>query len=187
MRVKFASKVCVCHRRSTSGPWQRVLLRSHARSLALWQAFADWSDDREFYVVDGAVRKCPQPSLVWTARPQGDGDGHAATSSTSAATDNTALASALARAHEDGDGASNRSCTPFGGRIKPHSLRLPGVQRPHGEPRLVSIHAECSRWVEQKYARLGSSDLSAGSHGLCLILLTVSDPPAPWDSALTAL
>ena len=32
-----------------------------------------------------------------------------------------------------------------------HALELPGVQRPHGEARPVSIHAECSRWVEEKY------------------------------------
>jgi len=106
------------------------------------KAFADWSDDREFYVVDGAVRKCPAPSLVWT--PSLDGLG-AVGPPTTTATENTGLAAAAIGT------AGNGSCTPFGRRIRPHTLALPGVQRPHGEARSVSIHAECSRWVEEKY------------------------------------
>lgn len=110
------------------------------------KAFADWSDDREFYVVDGAVRKCPQPSLVWTPL------GTASAPSTTTANENSAITAAAARAAAAGGGnVASTSCMPFGPRIKPHSLALPGVQRAHGAARLVSIHSECSRWVEERY------------------------------------
>jgi hypothetical protein len=83
------------------------------------KAFADWSDHSEFYVVDGAVRKCADPAQVW--RPELEG-----------------------RANED-------ACNPFGPRIALHSRALAGVQRPAGTVRPVRVHAECSRWVEQRY------------------------------------
>ena len=89
------------------------------------KAFADWSDDREFYVVDGAVRKCPKPSLVW-------------------------LPKAAAAGGEAPDG--DEACTPFGPRIAPHTLEMRGVQRPlAGSFRPVTVHRECSRWVEERY------------------------------------
>ena len=112
------------------------------------KAFADWSDDREFYVVDGAVRKCPLPSLVWTPRPE---DGDAGAPSTTTANENSAITAAAARAASDGSRVNSSECMPFGPRIQTHSLKLPGVQRPHGDARLVSIHSECSRWVEGRY------------------------------------
>ena len=113
------------------------------------KAFADWSDDREFYVVDGAVRKCSVPSLVWQPRADGSAGAPTHAPSTSTANENSRITTAAARASSSGGG--NVSCTPFGPRIRPHSLRLPGVQRPHGDVRLVAIHTECSRWVEEKY------------------------------------
>ena len=74
-----------------SKSWMRVKFAS--------KAFADWSDDREFYVVDGAVRKCPQPSLVWQPPPaHGYPGGHPPT--------------------------SHGTCSPFGPRIAAHSTRV---------------------------------------------------------------
>lgn len=35
------------------------------------KAFADWSGDRYFYVIDGAVRKCLQPEHVWKPNTTG--------------------------------------------------------------------------------------------------------------------
>ena len=87
------------------------------------KAFADWSDHREFYVVDGAVRKCERASQVWESH-------------------------AIAAKGLSGGGSL---CNPFGPRIALHSTRLQGVQRRVGVPRPVDIHAECSRWVEQRY------------------------------------
>lgn len=89
------------------------------------KAFADWSDDREFYVVDGAVRKCPDPSSVWQPTATGDRAG------------------------------TNGSCNPFGPRVAPPSTRMGGLQRPLGPRRPVSLHAECSRWVEERYRLCG--------------------------------
>jgi len=86
------------------------------------KAFADWSDDKEFYVVDGAVRKCPLPSQVWRPEPQG----------------------AVVPANPE-------RCNPFGPRVRPHSVLMQGVQSPIGELRPITIHADCSRWVEERY------------------------------------
>jgi hypothetical protein len=115
----------------------------HMRVKFASKAFADWSDDSEFYVVDGAVRKCPQPSLTW--QPSADADGVAAARAADAA----------------GGGAV---CAPFGPRIAPHSVKLPGVQRVHGEARRVALHADCSRWVEHRYrlcATLGEDEAAS--------------------------
>ena len=109
------------------------------------KAFADWSDDREFYVVDGAVRKCPRPSLVWSS------SGTQQKAADTEANENTRVLSSSAEALGGGDAANALNCTPFGPRIHQHSIALPGVQRPHGEARPISIHSECSRWVEEKY------------------------------------
>ena len=96
---------------------------AHATNLRVRfasKAFADWSDNREFYVVDGAVRKCARPEQVW----QPDGGG--------------------------GSSGVNGSCFPFSARIARHSLSLPGVQRPSGPTRQVVVHAECSRCVKRR-------------------------------------
>ena len=84
------------------------------------KAFADWSDHREFYIVDGAVRKCKLATQVWEPV-------------------------AVATEGEDG------RCNPFGPRTARQSTALQGVQQPIGQLRAVDIHAECSRWVEQRY------------------------------------
>ena len=73
-------------------------------------------------MVDGAVRKCPLPSQVWRPEPQG------------------AVAS-----------ANPERCNPFGPRVRPHSVLMQGVQSPIGELRPITIHADCSRWVEERY------------------------------------
>jgi hypothetical protein len=79
------------------------------------KAMADWSDDHEFYAVDGALRKCPELG-VW--RP---------------------------------GGGENQRCHPFGPRLAPHSVLLPGVQAPLGPLLPLRRHANCSRWVEERY------------------------------------
>lgn len=84
------------------------------------KAFADWSDHREFYIVDGALRKCKLATQVWEP---------------------------VAVATEGEDGL----CNPFGPRVARHSTALQGVQQPIGQLRAVDIHAECSRWVEERY------------------------------------
>ena len=83
------------------------------------KAFADWSNDLEFYVVDGAVRKCASPDVVWEpfALPKPD---------------------------------APPPCDPFGPRIAAHSEALGAIHRPTGVPLPLQIHAECSRWVEER-------------------------------------
>jgi len=110
------------------------------------KAFADWSDHREFYVVAGAVRKCSQPSQVW--KPD------------------TAPSPLPATARK------TSHCNPFGMRVAQHSTLLPGVQRPMGAPRRIDIHADCSRWVEQRY-RL-CADLTEEEAPLYNVILTNS-------------
>ena len=94
------------------------------------KAFADWSNDPEFYVVDGAVRKCRDPSLVWEPALE------------------------------------SHTCNPFGPRLALHSVRLDGVQRALGAPMPVQIHADCSRWVEERFrlcANLSQEDAPLSS------------------------
>ena len=102
------------------------------------KAFADWSDHREFYVIDGAVRKCRFPSQIW-------GDPYA-------------------------QAGLNSTCNPFGPRVTQHSVLLNGVQRQVGAPRQIEIHAECSRWVEQRYRLCADlSEEEAPSYNIMLI------------------
>ena len=95
-------------------------------------AFADWSDDKEFYVVDGAVRKCPKVGQIWDPRSGSTGNDN-----------------------DDGgrgsDKASEDKCMPFGPRIARHSVSMGGVQHSVGVPRPLALHADCSRWVEERY------------------------------------
>lgn len=96
------------------------------------KAFADWSDDKEFYVVDGAVRKCPKVGQIWDPRSGSTGNDN-----------------------DDGgrgsDKASEDKCMPFGPRIARHSVSMGGVQHSVGVPRPLALHADCSRWVEERY------------------------------------
>ena len=111
---------------SAEGCYSSVVARTDGMRLKFAsKAFADWSNDAEFYVVDGAVRKCPSPSQVW--RPRG---------------------SRPQQAHR---AASDGECFPFGPRVAPHSPLFPGVQRPRGDQLPLVIHNNCSRWVESRY------------------------------------
>ena len=42
-------------------------------------------------------------------------------------------------------------CDPFGPRVAAHAEALGGVHTPRGAPLPLQIHAECSRWVEERY------------------------------------
>jgi hypothetical protein len=98
------------------------------------KAFADWSDDKEFYVVDGAVRKCPVVGQVWSGEP------------------GTSAGSVRRLAGDGGaSGGGAHACMPFGPRVAAHTVEMPGVQRPVGGARSLSLHADCSRWVEERY------------------------------------
>lgn len=97
------------------------------------KAFADWSDDKEFYVVDGSVRKCPVVGQVWSGETGASAGSVGSIGGGGAA------------------GSGGRACMPFGPRIAPHSIEMHGVQRPIGSPRSLSLHADCSRWVEERY------------------------------------
>ena len=104
------------------------------------KAFADWSDDRYFYVVDGAVRKCPQPTQVWRDPTTSDERGEAEDDSRAQAVDRPSPSR-----------QAQQECEPFGPRIAPHSLRLEGVQRAAGSAQPLQTHANCSRWVDEKW------------------------------------
>jgi len=84
------------------------------------KAFADWSNEPEFYVVDGAARKCARPKEVWSPPPPG-------------------LRPAAG------------ACDPLAPRVAPHTAALLGVQRPKGPMLPLATHANCSRWVEERY------------------------------------
>ena len=107
-----------------SKPWMRVKFAS--------KAFADWSDDKEFYVIDGAVRKCPLPSLVWEPPPGAEHGGGAP-------------------AHHHHAAAGHGRCDPFGPRIAAHSIEMRGVQTADAAARGIELHRQCSRWVEERY------------------------------------
>ena len=85
-----------------------------------YKAFADWSNEPEFYVVDGAARKCARPKEVWSPPPPG-------------------LRPAAG------------ACDPLAPRVAPHTAALLGVQRPKGPMLPLATHANCSRWVEERY------------------------------------
>ena len=102
------------------------------------KALADWSDDAYFYVVSGAVRKCPRPSQVWPT------DGVSAS--------DAIVAGAAAGAAKVDEGEVVRDeCAPFGPRVAPHSFALPGLQQPSGALLPLEIHSNCSRWVEKRF------------------------------------
>jgi len=94
------------------------------------KAFADWSDDREFYLVDGAVRRCPQPTQTWL--PPGE-------------------APPLDLSNPWADEVGEAVCEPLAPAAAPLSDALPALQRTQGAPVALAIHANCSRWIEERY------------------------------------
>ena len=128
-RTRFISAEGCYSSAVATTPWLRAKFAS--------KAFADWSDDAYFYVADGAVRKCLQPTQMWYSPHE------------------------LDWANTRAGALPAQECEPFGPRIAPHSLALEGVQTAAGSPSPLQTHSNCSRWVDEKWrvcAALGEDE-----------------------------